>query len=249
LVKKTRSCWLSRGDLKGETGSEAIAVQDLALQTKYRARRILPTATVSRCRLGQQCDKTTGHMRAQYWQKNGVLSDMLQCAERDINLREKIGVKLDNEHWYQHAPQSVHTGHSGKVTILWNQQVQTDQTIPNNKPDIKVCDNEKGTYVVGYCNVRRQKCDQQRSRKASFLRSRRALKCTDIFLSKGTDRCPVARHEQVSCCTTRRHMGRGMGYIGPVIRLTSAGDVSEWSATRAGRFNPCTHSRKCFEFV
>jgi len=23
-----------------------------------------------------------------------------------------------------------------KVTILWNQQVQTDRTIPNNKPDI-----------------------------------------------------------------------------------------------------------------
>ena len=28
------------------------------------------------------------------------------------------------------------TNQGGKVTILWNQQAQTDRTIPNNKPDI-----------------------------------------------------------------------------------------------------------------
>jgi len=31
---------------------------------------------------------------------------------------------------------------------LWNQQVQTDRTIPNNKPDIKISDNEKGTCAL-----------------------------------------------------------------------------------------------------
>ena len=31
---------------------------------------------------------------------------------------------------------SVETSQGGKVTTLWNQQVQTDRTIPNNKPDI-----------------------------------------------------------------------------------------------------------------
>jgi len=35
----------------------------------------------------------------------------------------------------------------GKVTILWNQQVQTDRTIPNNKPDIIIRDKEKGTCM------------------------------------------------------------------------------------------------------
>jgi len=29
------------------------------------------------------------------------------------------------------------------MTTLWNQQVQTDRTIPNNKPDIVIRDNEK----------------------------------------------------------------------------------------------------------
>jgi hypothetical protein len=36
----------------------------------------------------------------------------------------------------------------GKVTILWNQQVKTDRTILDNKPDIIIRDNEKGTCVL-----------------------------------------------------------------------------------------------------
>jgi hypothetical protein len=50
---------------------------------------------------------------------------------------------LDKKHWYEHVPESVETGQGGNVTILWNQQVQTDRTIPNNKLDIIIRDNEK----------------------------------------------------------------------------------------------------------
>ena len=46
--------------------------------------------------------------------------------------RGTTGQKTLNEH----VPKSVETIKGGKVTILWNQQVQTDRTIPNNKPDI-----------------------------------------------------------------------------------------------------------------
>jgi len=42
----------------------------------------------------------------------------------------------------------VETGQGGKVTIPWNQQVQTDRTIPNNKPDIIIRDNEKRTCML-----------------------------------------------------------------------------------------------------
>ena len=45
-------------------------------------------------------------------------------------------------------PKSVETSQGGKVTILWNQQMQTDRTIPNNKPDIIIRDNEKGTCML-----------------------------------------------------------------------------------------------------
>ena len=39
----------------------------------------------------------------------------------------------------------VETSQGGKVTILWK---QSDRTIPNNKPDVIIRDNEKGTCVL-----------------------------------------------------------------------------------------------------
>jgi hypothetical protein len=55
---------------------------------------------------------------------------------------------LRQKNWYEHVPKSVETSRGGKVTILWNQQVQTDRTIPNNKPGIVIRDNEKGTCML-----------------------------------------------------------------------------------------------------
>jgi len=43
---------------------------------------------------------------------------------------------------------SVETSQGGKITIFWNQQVQTYRTIPNNKPDIIIRDIEKGTCML-----------------------------------------------------------------------------------------------------
>jgi hypothetical protein len=34
------------------------------------------------------------------------------------------------------------------IIIIWNQQVKTDRTIPNNKPDIIIRNNEKGTCML-----------------------------------------------------------------------------------------------------
>jgi len=55
---------------------------------------------------------------------------------------------IGQKHWYEHVPKSVETSQGGKVIILWNQQGQTDITIPNNKPDIIIRDNEKGTCML-----------------------------------------------------------------------------------------------------
>jgi len=70
------------------------------------------------------------------------------CAELHCNVCKVIRVKLDNEHWYDHVPKAVETSHKGKVTILWNYQVRTYRTIPNNKPDIIIRDNNKETRVL-----------------------------------------------------------------------------------------------------
>jgi hypothetical protein len=36
----------------------------------------------------------------------------------------------------------------GKVTVLWHQQVQTDRTVTNSKPDIIIRDHGKGTCML-----------------------------------------------------------------------------------------------------
>jgi len=46
------------------------------------------------------------------------------------------------------VPKSVETSQGEKVTILWNQQVQTHRTIPSNEPDIIIRDNKKGTCML-----------------------------------------------------------------------------------------------------
>jgi len=60
----------------------------------------------------------------------------------------KQGYNWTKKHWYEHVTKSVETSQGGKVTILWNQQEQTDRTIPNSKPDIIIRDNEKGTCLL-----------------------------------------------------------------------------------------------------
>ena len=52
----------------------------------------------------------------------------------------KQGHNWTKKHLYEHVPKSVETSQVGKVTVLWNQQVQTDRTVPNNKPDIIIRD-------------------------------------------------------------------------------------------------------------
>ena len=54
----------------------------------------------------------------------------------------------NNNIWYEHVPKSVETGQGGNVTILWNQRVQTDRTILNNKPDIIIRVSEKRTCML-----------------------------------------------------------------------------------------------------
>jgi hypothetical protein len=68
---------------------------------------------------------------------------MIECALNYISIYVRKQVKLDSELWYEHVSKSVETSQEAKVTILWNQQVQTNRTIPNNKPDILIWDNEE----------------------------------------------------------------------------------------------------------
>ena len=74
---------------------------------------------------------------------------MIECVHiYTSTYARKQGHNWPKKHWYKHVPKLVEICQGGKVTILWNQQVQTDRTIPNNKPDIIIRDNEKGTCLL-----------------------------------------------------------------------------------------------------
>jgi len=57
-----------------------------------------------------------------------------------------------------YLPELVETIREGKVTILLNQQFQTDIAIPINKLDVKIRHNEK-VHCSRCCNLMRQKYD------------------------------------------------------------------------------------------
>ena len=109
------------------------------------------TETDSKCRLCQQLDETIDHIisacpipaEEQYIKRHDRVS-----AQLHFNICKDGGVQLHEKHWYDQLPKSVETSQGGKVTILWNQQVQSDRTIPNNKPDIVIRDNEKRTCML-----------------------------------------------------------------------------------------------------
>jgi len=118
---------------------------------KYYATKILHTETDSKCRLCQQHNETIDHIilacpilaKEQYVTRHDKVS-----AQIRFNIRKETGMQLDKKHWYEHVPNSVVTNQGGKVTILGNQHVQSDRTIPINKPDIIIRDNEKRTCML-----------------------------------------------------------------------------------------------------
>jgi hypothetical protein len=128
-----------------------VAAQDQSLNTKYCVTNILHTETDRKYRLCQQHDETIDHIISacpilageKYVQRHVIVS-----AHIHFNICNEIGVQLDKKHWYEHVPNSVVTNQGGNVTILWNQQVQTDKTIPINKPDIIIRVNEKRACML-----------------------------------------------------------------------------------------------------
>ena len=101
------------------------------------------------------------------------------CAQLHFNICKEIWVKLDNRPWYDCVPKSVETSHEGKVTILWNQKVRTDRTIPNNKPDFIIRNNNKGSCMLidvaipGQRNVTRKEDEKILKYKDLILKAQR----------------------------------------------------------------------------
>ena len=60
----------------------------------------------------------------------------------------KWAKKIQEEHWCDHVAKPVETNHVGNATTLLNLQVKTGRTIPSNKPNNIIRNNEKGARVL-----------------------------------------------------------------------------------------------------
>jgi len=65
---------------------------------------------------------TCGNQMTNNNNNNNNIHDRV-CAQLHFDIHKEIGVKLDNEHWYDHVSKSVTTSHEDKVTKLWNQKM------------------------------------------------------------------------------------------------------------------------------
>ena len=69
------------------------------------------------------------------------------CVQVHVNICQEIGAQLDKESFCKRVTESMVTSSETKVNILWNEQVQTDRTIRNNKLAVIICDNVRGTCL------------------------------------------------------------------------------------------------------
>lgn len=140
--------WLVKGALKGETESLIVAAQDQTLRTRSYEKRILKTGSNGMCRLCKEYEETIAH----------IVSGCPVLARKEYIARhDKIAASL---HWaichyfnlpksknhYDHQPPQVCD--NGEVTVIWNEQVQTDRTILANKPDIIIKDLKENTCLI-----------------------------------------------------------------------------------------------------
>ena len=75
----------------------------------------------------------------------------------------------------------------GKVTILWNHQVRTNRTIPDNKLDIIIRDTKQRTCMLTDVAVPGDICDQVRSREDLKYKRRQNRISADVECESKSD--------------------------------------------------------------
>jgi hypothetical protein len=110
LVDKEQSYpWLKFGDIKGETESTIVEVQDQAISTNYIKRKILKEEIESRCRLCKEYKETIDHLTSgcSILTKNEYLirHDRV-CTHLHFSICKTLGIET-TEIWYSHIPKPV----------------------------------------------------------------------------------------------------------------------------------------------
>ena len=140
--------WLRSSGLKAETEGLLVAAQDQSLNTRSYSARITKTTTEAKCRLCGKFEETVGHIvsgcptlaTSEYTHRHNKAAAYIHwsiCKGLNIAVPDK---------WYEHQPNTVES--TGDYTVLWDMPIQTDRTIPANRPDIIVKDRKSNTCTM-----------------------------------------------------------------------------------------------------
>ena len=143
LIKEMTVSWLNRSGLKGETESLVMEAQDQVLKTKYHQKHLLKQDLSSTCRLCHRSEEHVGHIIAgcqmlaptEYTERHNKVAAYIHwkiCKCFDVPVTEKYCLK---------KPEPVVS--IDDITLMWDQGVFTDRTIPANIPDIIFLDRKK----------------------------------------------------------------------------------------------------------
>ena len=134
---------LRKGNLKRETESLQITVQDNAIRTNHIKAKIDKTRQNSKCRLCDDRDETINH----------IISECSKLAQKEYKTRHdwvgkvihwEMCRKFQFEHtnkWYMHNPAPDLENDSQK--LRWDFNIQTDPQIPARRPDHIIINKKK----------------------------------------------------------------------------------------------------------
>ena len=135
--------WLRKGNLKRETESHQIAVQDNAIRTNHIKARIDKTQQNSKCRLCGDRDETINH----------IISECSKLAQKEYKathdwvgkvIHWEMCRKFQFDHankWYMRNPAPVLENDTHKLLSDFN--IQTDHLIPGRRPDLIIITKKK----------------------------------------------------------------------------------------------------------
>ena len=140
-VRSDQCCvWLHNGDLKRETESLIVAVQNQNIRTNLVKARIDKSQGNSLCRVCGKVDESIDH----------IVSSCSKLAQKEYkrrhdNLGKIVHWKLvrkcnfeAGDKWYEQEPESVFENEGYKV--LWDFSIQTDHVIEAWRPDLVLVD-------------------------------------------------------------------------------------------------------------
>ncbi|KAL1447392.1 hypothetical protein WDU94_012405 [Cyamophila willieti] len=143
LDEKRTFDWMKTGKIKGVTEAYITSAQDQSLRTKYYDKHILKIDTDDKCRLCKTQPETITHVisgcgelaRHEYVNRHNKICTYMHhqiCKNFHLEVEEK---------WYLHNPDPVMC--NDEVVVLYDQSIQTDRTIPCNRPDIVIKNKKK----------------------------------------------------------------------------------------------------------